>query len=67
MIFNEGFLNWQSLWTVGAYVLLATTLVQARFAAVSVVPAFAAEADSAQEESDQAFSDRRRTEAEAAE
>jgi exo-beta-1,3-glucanase (GH17 family) len=68
MIFNEGFLNWQSLWTAGAYVLLATTLLQARSAAVSIVPAFAAEeGGSARVEGNETYADRRRTEAEAAE
>ena len=67
MIFNEGFLNWESLWTAGAYFLLATTLLRARFAAVSVMPAFAVEADLTGEEQEEAFADRRRTEAEAAE
>jgi len=66
MIFNEGFLNWQSLWTAGAYILLATTLLRARFAAASVMPAFAVEAGLTREENE-AFADRRRTEAEAAE
>jgi hypothetical protein len=28
--FNEGFANWQSLWTCAVYLLLAFTLVQAR-------------------------------------
>lgn len=30
MIFNEGFDNWQSLWTAGAYLLLGSTLWRAR-------------------------------------
>jgi len=30
IVFNEGFDNWQSLWTCGAYVLLGLTLWQAR-------------------------------------
>jgi exo-beta-1,3-glucanase (GH17 family) len=30
IVFNEGFANWQSLWTCAVYLLLAFTLVQAR-------------------------------------
>jgi glucan 1,3-beta-glucosidase len=30
ILFNEGAANWQSLWTCGAYVLLALTLLRAR-------------------------------------
>jgi exo-beta-1,3-glucanase (GH17 family) len=67
MIFNEGFLNWQSLWTAGAYILLATTLLQARFATASAMPVIVAGAGLAREEGDEAFTDERRTEAEAAE
>jgi hypothetical protein len=33
--FNEGFSNWQSLWTVAAYLLLGGTLWQVRFAPVA--------------------------------
>jgi len=33
--FNEGFDNWQALWTSAAYLLLAATLWQARCAAVA--------------------------------
>jgi hypothetical protein len=33
--FNEGFNNWQSIWTSVAYFLLGTTLWQARFVAVA--------------------------------
>ncbi len=40
MTFNEGFSNWQSLWTAAAYLLLGNTLWQARaFAAVETVTA----------------------------
>jgi hypothetical protein len=34
--FNEGFSNWQSLWTVAAFLLLGATLWQARPAPVAV-------------------------------
>jgi exo-beta-1,3-glucanase (GH17 family) len=35
ILFNEGFQNWQSLWTCAAYVLLGSTLWQARSIAVA--------------------------------
>jgi len=36
--FNEGFHNWQSLWTAAAYFLLCNTLWQARTVAVAGLP-----------------------------
>ena len=35
ILFNEGFQNWQSLWTCAAYVLLGSTLWQTRSIAVA--------------------------------
>jgi hypothetical protein len=35
ILFNEGLENWQSLWTLAAYLLLGTTLWPARFAPIA--------------------------------
>jgi hypothetical protein len=61
--FNEGFDNWQALWTAAAYLLFGATLWQARSMAVagitSIVPADVSEADP-YKESDRVKSDRHR-------
>ncbi len=66
--FNEGFDNWQSLWTCAAYLLLGVTLYQARSATVaettSTVPVAVLEADSSRQESGSVESDRNRSHAE---
>jgi exo-beta-1,3-glucanase (GH17 family) len=63
-MFNEGFDNWQSLWTCAAYFLLAVTLYRARSAGVaettSGIPVGISEAGLSQRESGDADTDRRR-------
>jgi hypothetical protein len=63
-MFNEGFDNWQSLWTCAAYLLLAVTLWRARSAAVAgtrePIPAVISETGSARQQSDSAETDRSR-------
>jgi glucan 1,3-beta-glucosidase len=66
--FNEGFDNWQSLWTSAAYLLLGITLWRARSAAVaetiSTIPIVASEAGLSRRESGGAETDRSRRHAE---
>jgi exo-beta-1,3-glucanase (GH17 family) len=60
--FNEGFDNWQALWTSAAYFLLGITLWQARsidVAGTSTLPAVFSEVDLTGEESNGAKSDQR--------
>jgi exo-beta-1,3-glucanase (GH17 family) len=61
-MFNEGFDNWQSLWTCAAYFLLGMTLWQARSVPVaetiSTIPAVVSAAGSSRQENDGAESDR---------
>jgi glucan 1,3-beta-glucosidase len=60
--FNEGFDNWQSLWTCAAYFLFGITLWQARNVAVaettSTVPAVVSEVDLSSQESGSVQPDR---------
>jgi glucan 1,3-beta-glucosidase len=66
-MFNEGFDNWQSLWTCAAYLLLGITLWRARSVAVaetiSTIPAVASEAGLSGRESGSAETDRSRRQA----
>jgi exo-beta-1,3-glucanase (GH17 family) len=66
-MFNEGFDNWQSLWTCAAYLLLGITLWRARSVAVaettSTIPVAVSEAGLSGRESDDAESDRSRSHA----
>jgi hypothetical protein len=66
--FNEGFDNWQSLWTSAAYLLLGITLWRARSAAVaetiSTIPIVASEAGLSRRESGGVETDRSRRHAE---
>jgi exo-beta-1,3-glucanase (GH17 family) len=66
--FNEGFDNWQALWTCAAYGLLALTFYRARSAAVaetmSSIPVAISEAGLARRESGVVESDRSRSYAE---
>jgi hypothetical protein len=66
-MFNEGFDNWQSLWTCAAYFLLGMTLWRARSVSVaettSTVPMVASEAGLSRLESGGAESDRSRSHA----
>jgi hypothetical protein len=61
-MFNEGFDNWQSLWTCAAYFLLGMTLWQARSVPVaetiSTIPAVVSAAGSSRQENGGAESDR---------
>jgi exo-beta-1,3-glucanase (GH17 family) len=66
-MFNEGFDNWQSLWTCAAYLLLAMTFYRARSIAVaetaSSIPAAVSAAASSHRESAGGESDRSRSHA----
>ncbi len=66
--FNEGFDNWQALWTCAAYLLLGMTLYQARSVTVaettSTVPVAVSEATSSRPESGSVESGRGRSHAE---
>jgi glucan 1,3-beta-glucosidase len=63
-MFNEGFDNWQSLWTSAGYFLLGMTLYRARTVAVAettaTIPVAVSEAGSSSRESDGAETDRTR-------
>jgi exo-beta-1,3-glucanase (GH17 family) len=63
--FNEGFDNWQSLWTCAAYLLLAMTLWRARSVAVagttSTIPVVVSEAGLSRQHSGGVESDRSRS------
>jgi glucan 1,3-beta-glucosidase len=67
-MFNEGFDNWQSLWTCAAYFLLGMTLYRARSVAVaetiSTIPVVASEVALSRPESGAVESDRSRDHAE---
>jgi hypothetical protein len=66
-MFNEGFDNWQSLWTCAAYFLLGITLWRARSAAVAgttaPIPVVASEVSLSRQPSADAESDRSRSDA----
>jgi exo-beta-1,3-glucanase (GH17 family) len=66
--FNEGFDNWQSLWTCAAYLLLGITLWRARSATVaetiSTIPLVASEAGLSRRKSGGTETDRSRNHAE---
>jgi glucose dehydrogenase len=63
-IFNEGFDNWQSLWTCAAYFLLGVTLWRARSAAAAAttapIPAVISATGLSRQQSDGAETDRSR-------
>jgi hypothetical protein len=65
--FNEGFDNWQSLWTCAAYLLLAMTLYRARSVSVaetmSNIPVVVSQAGLSRRESGDLESDRSRSHA----
>ncbi len=66
-MFNEGFDNWQSLWTCAAYFLLGITLWRARSAAVgttTTIPAVVSETGLSRQPSDGAETDGSRSDAE---
>ena len=66
-MFNEGFDNWQSLWTCAAYFLLGMTLYRARSASIagttSTIPTAVSEASLSRRDSGGVESDRSRSHA----
>jgi len=66
-MFNEGFDNWQSLWTCAAYFLLGMTLYRARGASIaettSTIPAAVSEAGLSRRDSGGVETDRSRSHA----
>jgi exo-beta-1,3-glucanase (GH17 family) len=66
-MFNEGFDNWQSLWTCAAYFLLGMTLYRARSASIaettSTIPAAVSEAGLSRRDSGGVETDRSRSHA----